>query len=312
MRPVFYLAACLGLVPVVFAFASCGSSGPSGFAGDDGGTGADVIQPQGDGDINPFADTGTTDSGGNCGKCSGDLHNVVDCNDNVVTACPPDQGCAAGACVPACDAAKANKSSVGCDYYAVPATDFTGQTCFAVFVVEHVGLARHGRRVDAARRPSPRTFGLRAPGHGQEPHLHALITNGRSPRAASPSSSCPTTTRRARRPTAASTAARASRARQLTNAFHITPTRPVVLYDHLPVRRRMQRRHRRDAPAPDVGVGRQLRRDRRVERDRLRQPVDRVRRRSEDNTTSASCRRRTSSAGRGVAAVPGKLDARTT
>ena len=135
MRPVFYLAGCLGLVPVVFAFASCGSTTPSGFNGDDGGTGSDVIVPQGDGDINPFADTGTNgDSGGNCGKCSGDLHSVLDCNDNVVKTCPPDQGCAAGACVPACDAARANKSSVGCDYYAVPATDFVSQTCFAAFV----------------------------------------------------------------------------------------------------------------------------------------------------------------------------------
>ncbi|MBH9894894.1 hypothetical protein, partial [Clostridioides difficile] len=42
-------------------------------------------------------------------------------------------------CVPACDAAKANKSSVGCEYYAVSATDFTGQTCFAAFVANTWG-----------------------------------------------------------------------------------------------------------------------------------------------------------------------------
>lgn len=59
---------------------------------------------------------------------------MLDCNGNVVQTCPADQGCAGGVCIPACDAAKANKSSVGCDYYAVPATDFVSQTCFAVFV----------------------------------------------------------------------------------------------------------------------------------------------------------------------------------
>ncbi len=135
MRPISYVAVGLVvLAPVGFGLlSSCGSSTPNTF--DDPDAATDGPQPQGDADINPFGDTGSADSnGGNCGKCSGDLHNILDCNNNVVSTCPPSEGCAAGVCVPACDAAKANKSSVGCDYYAVPATDFVGQTCFATFV----------------------------------------------------------------------------------------------------------------------------------------------------------------------------------
>src|SRR5262245_29263778 len=49
--------------------------------------------------------------------CSADLRSMLDCNGNVVSVCPDDQGCGASGCVPACDAAKANLSSVGCEYY---------------------------------------------------------------------------------------------------------------------------------------------------------------------------------------------------
>lgn len=72
---------------------------------------------------------------GNCDvTCSADLHNVVDCNGNVVTACPGDQGCAAGSCIPACDAAVANKSSIGCEYYAHNPQTLFGRGCHALFV----------------------------------------------------------------------------------------------------------------------------------------------------------------------------------
>ena len=72
------------------------------------------------------------DTGMNCKGCSGDLHDVVECMGNVLMTCAKDQACApGGVCQPACDAARAQKSSIGCDYYAVnPGAfqQFSGQT----------------------------------------------------------------------------------------------------------------------------------------------------------------------------------------
>lgn len=69
--------------------------------------------------------------------CSGDLHAVLDCENHLLRTCPPDQGCApGGGCVPACESARANKSSIGCDYFSVD-TDITlarAGSCFAAFV----------------------------------------------------------------------------------------------------------------------------------------------------------------------------------
>ena len=76
--------------------------------------------------------------GPSCGTtpnaCSGDGHAVVDCANNVVQACDPTQGCAGGQCIPACDAAVANKSSVGCEYYAHNPRMIFGAGCFALYV----------------------------------------------------------------------------------------------------------------------------------------------------------------------------------
>jgi hypothetical protein len=67
--------------------------------------------------------------------CSGDLHSIVDCHGNVLGTCPPEQGCAAGSCIPACDAAVSNKSSIGCEYYAHNLfTAFGDRGCHALFV----------------------------------------------------------------------------------------------------------------------------------------------------------------------------------
>jgi hypothetical protein len=97
--------------------------------------------------------TGGSGGGSDCMGCSADLHDVLDCNGNVIETCPADQGCApGGVCVPACDAAKANESTIGCDFYSVvPGTNFnTIGPCFAVMLantwtspidisVEHAG-----------------------------------------------------------------------------------------------------------------------------------------------------------------------------
>jgi hypothetical protein len=69
-------------------------------------------------------------------RCSDDLHAVVDAKGNVIEQCAPEDGCANGKCIKACDAAALNKGNVGCDFV-VPTPEFlpyTTQPCFAVFV----------------------------------------------------------------------------------------------------------------------------------------------------------------------------------
>src|SRR5262249_28342103 len=67
--------------------------------------------------------------------CSPDARSVIDCNGQP-TSCALDEACEKGACAPSCAAASANKSSIGCEYYAVmPETDVAPALCFAVYVV---------------------------------------------------------------------------------------------------------------------------------------------------------------------------------
>ncbi len=68
--------------------------------------------------------------------CSGDARYVTDCRSNPIEACDAESACYAGACVPACDAAANEKSSIGCDYYAVPPDVIVAGRggCFAAFI----------------------------------------------------------------------------------------------------------------------------------------------------------------------------------
>lgn len=98
-------------------------------------------------------------SGGDCAiHCSSDLHQVLDCNDNVVKECTGDTGCAPGGeCVAPCEAAQLNGSSVGCDFYSVipgPEYEVRG-SCFAVLLANTwtspvtVGAERGGQPLPA-------------------------------------------------------------------------------------------------------------------------------------------------------------------
>ncbi len=102
----------LRILCLVAALAACGPSGRENGAGDD--------------------DT----PGGSCPRCSDDNTAVVDCDGNEI-ACPADQSCAMGTCMPACAAADANHSSIGCDYYAVDMDGAEGPPrggCYTMFV----------------------------------------------------------------------------------------------------------------------------------------------------------------------------------
>src|SRR5262249_51525063 len=65
----------------------------------------------------------------------------LDGQGNVVMTCPVDQGCADGACVPACTAAAASQGSVGCDFVVATPSFYTTITppCFAVFLANNWG-----------------------------------------------------------------------------------------------------------------------------------------------------------------------------
>ena len=119
---------------------------------------------------------------GSCGyTCSSDLHQVLDCNNNVVMTCPADKGCAPdGTCVAACDSAKQNKSSVGCDYFAQNPPFFSGGSCFAAFIANtwgspvKVSVDRGGQTFNVS------TFGYLSSGNGQN-ITYTPITNGQIP-----------------------------------------------------------------------------------------------------------------------------------
>ncbi len=181
---------------------------------------------------------------GACARhCSSDLHTVLDCTDAVVETCPADQGCGGASCVPACDAAKANGSSVGCDYVVVqPDTIFPVQgACYAAFVVntwtEPVALSAEwsGQSLsigNATFKPSgsgsaltytPLTNGKLQPGEVAIIFLNSFNQGGLL------NIECPTGI------TPALTAFDgAIHGTGIGKAFHIASSRPVAAYDVMP------------------------------------------------------------------------------
>jgi hypothetical protein len=139
----FVFAWVAGCVMTASVVTGCGqSSNPQGFAPgssqDDSG-GAPSPGPGADDASLPgaFGDAWAGGDSPACAlHCSADLHSVLDCNNQVVSQCAADQGCASGGCVSPCDSAKANKSTFGCEYYAVD-PDVIAETagaCFAAFI----------------------------------------------------------------------------------------------------------------------------------------------------------------------------------
>jgi len=114
-------------------------SGKGSKFSDDSGTGDDSSVD--DGGIITTGDA--SDGNPNMQGCSSDLRNVIDANGNVLMMCPPDQGCAGGMCVPACDAAAASKGSVGCDFVVATPSFFADlypayySPCLAVFLANN-------------------------------------------------------------------------------------------------------------------------------------------------------------------------------
>jgi hypothetical protein len=61
---------------------------------------------------------------------------VLDADGSVIATCPPDQGCAGGVCVPACDAASASRGTVACEFVVSSPPSYPGARppCLAAFV----------------------------------------------------------------------------------------------------------------------------------------------------------------------------------
>lgn len=178
------------------------------------------------------------DGGGEAGTCdttcSSDLHQILDCNNQVVMTCPPDQGCAGGQCIPACEAAKANKSSVGCEYYAHNPPFYSGGSCFAAFIANtwgspvKVSVDRGGQSYNVSM------FGYLSQGNGKN-ITYTPLPNGQIPAGQvgllmlnkESGVGCPNGLN-----TATSTPSLTTTGR--TQAFHITTDAPVVAYDIYP------------------------------------------------------------------------------
>jgi hypothetical protein len=129
----------VGTIGALVAFA-CSATGPENeFEGTGGsGNGTAATTTMGIGGSTGVL-TGSVGVGGGCGSihCSADLHQVLDCNENVIKTCPDDQGCAPGGeCVAPCDSAAANASTIGCDFYSVvPGPEYeTRGSCFAALL----------------------------------------------------------------------------------------------------------------------------------------------------------------------------------
>ncbi len=237
-RLLFVASLALGVASVV---AACGGSGkPSDFgSGDDASVGDDASAGD-DGGLAFDGNFGSDSSGCATRHCSSDLHQVLDCNDTVVTTCAGDQGCAAGACVAACDAAKANKSTVGCDYFSYVPDAYSSDNgdCYAAFIANTWGspititVDRGGQTFNAAdfaRIPSgsgqATTYGMLPNGQIPPGQVAILFLAGTSTAPVK----CP-----AGVTPAFNTADAATHGTGIGTAFHIALSAPVVAYDIYP------------------------------------------------------------------------------
>ncbi|MEB2313653.1 MAG: IgGFc-binding protein [Sorangiineae bacterium] len=142
------LPLALGLSLALGLAAGCSASGDGGSAGGgaSSGTGGSGAGGAAGGSGGRSGDGGfdfDASAGGACAAhCSGDSHQVLDCQGAVLATCSGEQGCdpATGKCANACDVTVTSKQSVGCEYFPAflemsPSTYWqSNQTCFAVVV----------------------------------------------------------------------------------------------------------------------------------------------------------------------------------
>jgi hypothetical protein len=207
---------------VAAASAACGKKGSDGFHGGD----ALDSGASDDARMSP----GVFTEGGTCVDDSG---------------CQTDQTCVNGLCLSACDIAKQDRSSIGCDYYSVApgSSGFSEGDCFAAYVANTsttdaatIEVTYNGQPLDIAglaRIPSGTGTNITyAPlPNGKLPAGQIAILflmNHPTPFTVYPIS-CPAGV------TAGLTTANGMSSKPaLINAFHITTSEPVVAYDIYP------------------------------------------------------------------------------
>ena len=207
-----------------------GASGPST------GTGTGSQQTGQGGSTGTFMGTGGNTTCG--GSCSPDLHQVLDCNGNVIKECTGEEGCnpLTLQCTNACKAAADTKQSVGCEYYAVDMEQFTPDACFAAYVANTWNTPVKIQVEFAGQMLDPAQF-ARVP-QGQGPTLSYQpydAVNGLPPGqvailflSGAPGSSVPCPVTPARDPSAGLSGT------GIGNAFRITTDVPVVSYQMNP------------------------------------------------------------------------------
>jgi hypothetical protein len=138
----------IALALAVAIAASCSAS-KDGTSDDDRGSGANGGSGQGgSGGVAGSLDTVSVGaSGGGCiPGCSADLKSVIGCNGEVLETCTGDQACLGGMCSDdPCGAAEAQKSSYGCDYWAVK-PDLIAEgagACFAAYIANTWSVPVH-------------------------------------------------------------------------------------------------------------------------------------------------------------------------
>jgi hypothetical protein len=125
-----------------------------------------------------------------CPACTPDNTGIVDCGGHV-TPCGMGQSCSNATCMDACAAAEQNRTSVGCDFYAVDMDAAQGapkDACFAVFVTNtslapvHIAAEWNGATIDVgqfAKLPSGQgtavTYAAYDPVHGLDPGRAAIL-----------------------------------------------------------------------------------------------------------------------------------------
>lgn len=231
------------LVLLAIPWGCSASSDDPGFEPSGQNTGGTGAGDQGTGGL--FLTGGANTGGGNpdCLQCSADLHQVLDCDGNLVKECPADQGCAPdGSCVSPCESASLNKSSIGCDFFAVqPGPEYeTRGSCYAALVANTwtspltITAEYAGTNLDVstiARVPvgSGASITYQPLTNGQlEPGQIAVIFLSAYPSGDGLAVPCPAGT------TAGIQMATAIDGTTIGNAFHLTTSAPIVAYDIFP------------------------------------------------------------------------------